>query len=59
MFNDARPPHTTEPKRPQEFCRYCSEKTPHVYERLAVNGRLASRATCLVCNNEQPRTRTD
>jgi hypothetical protein len=42
-------------KRPQAYCHFCSTKTPHLYERLAVNGRLMARAICLSCNNERPR----
>lgn len=38
--------------QPLAFCVPCSERTPHRYERLAVNGRLASRAVCLVCLND-------
>ena len=34
---------------------FCSTKTPHLYERLAVNGQLTTRAVCLACNNERPR----
>lgn len=44
-----------EEKRPQAYCSFCSTKTPHLYERLAVNGRLKTRAVCLACNNERPR----
>lgn len=39
-------------KRPLAYCAPCSEKTPHRYERLGINGRLTSRAICLVCNND-------
>jgi hypothetical protein len=39
-------------KRPSAYCIPCSERTPHRYERLGVNGRLTSRAICLVCNND-------
>ena len=34
------------------YCVPCSEKTPHRYERLGVNGRLTSRAVCLICSND-------
>lgn len=44
-----------EEKRPQAYCSFCSTKTPHLYERLAVNGQLKTRAVCLACNNERPR----
>jgi hypothetical protein len=46
-------------RRPVAHCNFCSEKTPHLYERLAVNGRLTSRAICLACNNERPREAAD
>ena len=39
-------------KQPWAYCVPCSERTPHRYERLGVNGRLTSRAICLVCNND-------
>lgn len=39
-------------KPPLVYCVPCSERTPHRYERLGVNGRLTSRAICLVCNND-------
>jgi len=39
-------------KQPVAYCAPCSERTPHRYERLAVNGGLASRAICLVCKND-------
>ena len=37
---------------PLAYCVPCSERTPHRYERMGVNGRLRSRAVCLVCNND-------
>jgi len=37
------------------YCIPCSERTPHRYERLGVNGQLTSRAICLVCNNDSRR----
>ena len=39
-------------KQPEAYCVPCSERTPHRYERLGVNGRLTSRAICLICNND-------
>jgi len=39
-------------RQPLAFCVPCSEKTPHRYERLAVNGLLATRAVCLACDND-------
>jgi hypothetical protein len=39
-------------KPPLAYCAPCSERTPHRYERLGVNGRLTSRAICLICNND-------
>ena len=42
-------------KQPMAYCAPCSERTPHRYERHAVNGRLTSRAICLVCNNDSRR----
>ena len=42
----------TEDHRPLAYCVPCSERTPHRYERLGVNGRQTSRAICLVCNND-------
>jgi hypothetical protein len=42
----------TADNRPLAYCVPCSEKTPHRYERLGVNGRQTTRAICLVCNND-------
>jgi hypothetical protein len=42
-------------KQPMAYCAPCSERTPHRYERLGVNGRLTSRAICLICNNDSRR----
>lgn len=42
-------------RRPSAYCVPCSERTPHRYERLGVNGRLTSKAICLVCNNDSRR----
>jgi len=39
-------------KQPEAYCAPCSERTPHRYERLAVNGCLTSRAICLMCSND-------
>lgn len=39
-------------KQPVAYCAPCSERTPHRYERLAVNGSLTSRAICLACSND-------
>jgi hypothetical protein len=39
-------------KQPMAYCVPCTERTPHRYERLGVNGRLTSRAICLICNND-------
>jgi len=47
MFNSK-----TVSKQPVAYCAPCSERTPHHYERLAVNGCLTSRAICLVCKND-------
>ena len=47
MFNG-----NTVTNRPLAYCVPCSEKTPHRYERLGVDGRLTSRAICLLCNND-------
>ena len=38
--------------RPLSYCEPCSERTPHRYERVGVNGQLKSRAICLICNND-------
>jgi hypothetical protein len=40
---------------PEAFCNFCSMKTPHRYERLAVDRRQVSRATCLACNMVRPK----
>lgn len=40
---------------PEAFCNFCSTKTPHRYERLAVDRRLTSRAICLACSTERPK----
>jgi hypothetical protein len=42
----------TAEQRPLAYCAPCSERTPHRYERLGINGRQTSRAICLVCNND-------
>lgn len=39
-------------KQPIAYCAPCSERTPHRYERMAVNGCLTSKAICLVCKND-------
>ena len=39
-------------KPPLAYCVPCSDRTPHRYERLGVEGRLTSRAVCLICNND-------
>lgn len=44
--------HNAVSKQPLAYCAPCSERTPHRYERLGVNGRLTSRAICLICNND-------
>lgn len=46
-------------KQPVAYCAPCSDRTPHRYERLGINGRLTSRAICLVCNNDSRRNTTD
>lgn len=46
-------------KRPEAYCEFCSARTPHLYERLAVNRRLTLRAVCLACNNERPKETAD
>ncbi len=40
---------------PQGHCVFCSGKTPHVHELLAVDGRQVVRSLCLVCEREQPK----
>ena len=47
MFNGK-----TVKNHPLAYCAPCSERTPHRYERLGVDGRLTSKAVCLVCNND-------
>jgi hypothetical protein len=42
-------------KQPMAYCAPCAERTPHRYERHAVNGRLTSKAICLICNNDSRR----
>jgi len=42
-------------RRPLAYCEPCSERTPHRYERIGVNGQLASRAICLICKNDSRR----
>lgn len=40
---------------PQAHCVFCCAKTPHIHERLAVQGRQVVRSLCLVCRREQPK----
>ena len=47
MANDER-----NERRPLSYCEPCSERTPHRYERVGVNGLLTSKAICLICNND-------
>jgi len=42
---------TVDPQ-PLAHCVPCSKRTPHRYERLGINGRLTSRAICLLCDND-------
>jgi hypothetical protein len=42
-------------RRPLAYCEPCSERTPHRYERIGVDGQLASRAICLICKNDSRR----
>ena len=38
--------------RPLAFCSRCVMRTPHRFERIAVNRRLTSRAVCLACQQD-------
>ncbi|MGE5159721.1 MAG: hypothetical protein ACM3OF_16415 [Gemmatimonas sp.] len=40
---------------PQGYCVFCTDMTPHVHERLAVDGKQVVRSLCLVCQMEQPK----
>jgi hypothetical protein len=44
---------------PQSHCVFCTLKTPHVHERLAINGKQVVRSLCLMCKREQPKERYD
>ncbi len=44
---------------PQAYCVFCIGKTPHVHERLAVNGKQVVRSLCLVCKREQPKEKPE
>jgi hypothetical protein len=41
--------------RPLAHCVYCGTRTPHVHERLALQGQQVARAVCTLCKNERPR----
>lgn len=41
---------------PQAYCVFCTGKTPHVHERLAVDGKQVVRSLCFVCK-KQPKER--
>jgi hypothetical protein len=43
---------STAASRPLQHCVPCSQRTPHRYERVAIEGKLTSRAICLLCNND-------
>lgn len=40
---------------PQAYCVFCSTKTPHVHERLAINGAQVARSVCFTCKRERPK----
>lgn len=40
---------------PQAYCVFCTRKTPHVHERLAIEGKQVMRSLCLSCKREQPK----
>lgn len=43
------------PRFPLADCEFCNGRTPHVHERLAVDGKQVARSRCLSCNRERPR----
>jgi ribosomal protein L40E len=45
-----------ERRYPVSRCESCSAKTPHLHERIVVNGWLIARRICLTCNAEAPKT---
>lgn len=40
---------------PQAYCVFCTTTTPHVHERLAVDGRQIARSVCFTCKAERPK----
>lgn len=38
---------------PHVHCKFCSAKTPHVHERVAIDGKQVVRSLCLMCRREQ------
>jgi hypothetical protein len=44
---------------PLAHCAFCSTKTPHMHERLAVDGRQVARSLCLMCSREQPKAKDE
>ncbi|MGY3485117.1 hypothetical protein ACVW1C_003000 [Bradyrhizobium sp. USDA 4011] len=40
---------------PQAYCEFCTTRTPHVHERLAINGAQVARSVCFTCKRERPK----
>lgn len=40
---------------PRAYCEFCTTRTPHVHERLAINGVQVTRSVCFICKRERPK----
>jgi hypothetical protein len=40
---------------PRAYCVFCMIRTPHMHERLAINGAQVARSVCFTCKRERPK----